>query len=215
MSNVILFDLDGTLIDSNELIIKTFKYVFKTALKDVLMKDEDYIPFIGPTLYQSFSQFTDDPVFLDELVNLYRQQNIQLHDQMIKPFEGAQTLLKNLKLKGYKIGIVSSKINYLVKRGLRICGLEPYVDLVIGSDDVVKHKPDKEPICKAMDYFQVKEAIYIGDHPNDILAGKNANIKTIGVLYSLLKEALIEANADYYVHNLLEIEEVILCMMSS
>ena len=208
-NKVILFDLDGTLIDSNLLIITTFKYVFETAFKDIKMKDEDFLPFIGLTLYQSFSNYTEDKAEIDYLVSLYRRKNLEIHDDYIKPFDGAIDLLKSLKDKGYRIGVVSSKMHFLVERGLNLCGLLPFVEHIIGSDDVINHKPHPEPILKALDYFDTKEAYYVGDHPNDILAGKQAGIKTIGVLYSLLKEPLIKAEATYYVSQLKEIEEVI------
>ncbi|MDY0346201.1 MAG: HAD-IA family hydrolase [Acholeplasma sp.] len=211
MIDTILFDLDGTLIDSNHLILTTFKHVFETALKDVKMCDEDYLPFIGPTLYQSFSNFTSDPAEIELLIQTYRKKNLELHDQYVKPFDGAQALLKALKDKGYRLGVVSSKMHFLVERGLNVCGLDGYMDYIVGSDDVVNHKPHPEPILKALSFFNTTDAIYVGDHPNDIKAGQAAGIKTVAVNYSLLKDALHQVGATYYVDNLLQIEEVISC----
>lgn len=209
MIDTVLFDLDGTLIDSNALIITTMKYVFETELKHVKMTDQDYLPFIGPTLYQSFSNFTDDKAKVEYLVSVYRKKNIEIHDAMVKPFDGAKALLKSLKEKGYKLGVVSSKMHILVERGLKITNLYDYIDYIVGSDDVINHKPHPEPILKALDFFNSKNAIYVGDHPNDIKAGQAAGILTVAVNYSLLKEALKEVNATYYVDTLKEIEGVI------
>lgn len=211
MIKTILFDLDGTLIDSNHLILTTFKHVFETELKDVKMQDEDYLPFIGPTLYQSFSNFTDDKASIEHLIQIYRKKNLELHDDYVRAFDGAYQLLSNLKAKGYQLGVVSSKMHFLVERGLKVSGLEGFMDYIVGSDDVINHKPHPEPILKALDHFQTKEAIYVGDHPNDIKAGQAAGIETIAVNFSLLKDALHKVGATYYVDNLIQIEEVISC----
>lgn len=209
MIDVVLFDLDGTLIDSNQLILTTMKYVFETELKHIKMKDADYIPFIGPTLHQSLSNYTKNKEQIDYLIAVYRKKNLEIHDAMVTPFDGAERLLKTLKDKGYKLGVVSSKMHALVERGLRLTNLYDYIDYIVGSDDVVNHKPHPEPILKALSYFKSSNAVYVGDHPNDIKSGKTAGIKTIAVNYSLLKEALKEEKATYYVDTLEEIERVI------
>lgn len=213
MIDTILFDLDGTILDSNALILDNFKYVFKEALPDVKLKEEDYLMFIGPTLRQSISQYTSSEETLNAIIDMYRKRNVDMHDLYVKPYDGAKILFQKLKEKGIKIGIVSSKMHALIKRGLAISELTDYVDYIVGSDDVENHKPHPEPILKAIDFFQTKHVVYVGDHPNDILAAKNANIPSIGVLYSWVKAELIKSNPTYLVKNLLEIEEVILCMI--
>lgn len=210
MIDTVLFDLDGTLIDSNYLIIETIKHVFKTELPHIPMTEEDYIPFIGPTLAQGFGQYVQDESKIQQLIQVYRKKNLEIHDALVKPFDGALDLLIHLKSLGIQTGVVSSKMHFLVERGLRVTGLLPYIDIIIGLDDVVKHKPDKEPIVKALALFDdVDEAVYVGDHPNDIVAGKAAGIKTIGMNYSWHLDSLKAAQADYYLDSLIEIKEVI------
>ena len=210
MIDTVLFDLDGTLIDSNHLIITTFKYVFETELPHIIMKDEDYIPFIGPTLVQGFGKYVKEESQIQHLVQVYRKKNLEIHDELITAFDGALDLLIHLKSKGIQTGIVSSKMHFLVERGLKVTGLLPYIDVIIGSDDVINHKPHPEPIIKALNLFDdIDEAIYIGDHPNDILSGKAAGVKTIGMNYSWHLQGLKDAKADYYLDSLIQIKEVI------
>lgn len=210
MIDTVLFDLDGTLIDSNSLIISTFKHVFETELPHIKMSEADYIPFIGPTLVQGFGKYIKDEAHIQHLIQVYRKKNLELHDDYISAFDGALELLIHLKSKGFQTGIVSSKMHFLVERGLRVTGLLPYIDVIIGSDDVINHKPHKEPIIKALSLFdEVDEAIYVGDHPNDILSGKAAGIKTIGMNYSWHLKGLQDENADYYLDSLIQIKEVI------
>lgn len=205
----VIFDLDGTLIDSNKLIIDSFEYVFNKHFPNLHITKEEYISFIGPTLWESFKRYEKDPEKVDEYVRDYRYHNEAFHDENLSTFEGAHLLLKTLKEKDVKVGIVSSKMHYMVKRGLEVSGLLPYVDVIVGADDVVNHKPHKEPIVKCMSLLNVQEAFYVGDHPNDILSGRNAGIKTIGVSYSWHIEALCLTNPDFMVKCLLDILEVI------
>ena len=210
MIDTVLFDLDGTLCDTNELIIETVDYIFKNFIKEHKLTRDEYIKFIGPTLYESFGWYVDDKDYVDFLVKEYRKKNIELHDSYVKPFDGAYELLKSLKNEGYQLGVVSSKLNEMVRRGLRVSGIDSVFDVIVGLDDVKNHKPHEEPILKALSQFDcVKGAIYVGDHQNDILAAKNASIMSCGLLYSLHKDSLLKANADYYVSSLLELKEVL------
>lgn len=210
MIDTVLFDLDGTLVDTNELIIDTVDHVFKTHLKQHQLEREDYIKFIGPTLRESFLNYAKSEAEVDFLIKAYKEKNLELHDHYVKAFEGASLLLSELKKEGYQLAIVSSKMNHMVRRGLAVTNLISFFDVIIGSDDVIKHKPDKEPILKALSFFkEVKNAIYVGDHPNDIMAAKNANIMSCGMNYSLHKEALLKSNADFYIDSLIQLKEVL------
>ena len=205
MIDTILFDLDGTLIDSNQLIIDSFKAVFDKEYPNLEVIETEYVSFIGPTLWESFGKYENDPVKIDALVALYKLYNKNKHDEAIKPFPNAVKLLKTLKLKGYKVGIASSKMHEVVKQGLRISGLLDFVDVVVGMDDVTSHKPNPEALLKALELLGGHKAIYIGDHPNDIKAGKNANMITIGVGYTWHLDKLKESNPDYLINDLMEV----------
>lgn len=206
--DTVLFDLDGTLLNSNALIIDSFKYVFESEFPNRVITKEEYLSFIGPSLWASFSKYEQDKEKVDAFVLKYKEHNESIHDA-VKSFDGAEWLLKRLKELNYKIGIVSSKMHEMVLRGLRVNDLDKYVDVVVGYDDVKKHKPNKEPLQKAMTLLNGRKAVYIGDHPDDIRAGKNADMITCGVSYSWHYEKLKLEEPDFIVENLKEILEVI------
>ena len=111
-------------------------------------------------------------------------------------------LINTLKRKKYKLGVVSSKKTDLVCHGLELFGLLDKMDVVIGSDDVKNHKPAPDGILLAIEKTNAHNACYVGDNVNDILAGKSANVKTVGCLYVNHPEKIIEANPDYTINRL-------------
>lgn len=200
-----LFDLDGTVLDSNKLIIDAFKHVFKTKFPDLTLTEEEYMSFIGPTLWTSFSKYEPDLKRVDELVLLYREYSDLYYDDL-KAFKGAEELFKTLKEKGYKIGIVSSKMHHLVVRALEVTNLLEYVDVVVGSEDVKRHKPHPEGLLLAAKTLKSKKSLYVGDHPSDVKAGKKANMLTCGVSYSYHKD-IIKEEPDFMIDGLLDLLE--------
>ena len=200
--DTVLFDLDGTLIDSKELIYSSFVYTFEKFRPGYKLSDEELKSFFGPTLVQTFSRYSNDEKEINDMIDYYRTYNKANHDEMISPMSNAKATLKKLHNSGYAVGIVSSKKDDLVIRGLEVCGLIDYVDLVIGCDDVKNHKPAPDGILMAVEKLHAKNAIYVGDHPNDIIAGKNANVKTVAVLYSESVDKLLEEKPDYVIKNL-------------
>lgn len=208
--NTLIFDLDGTLIDSRELVIKSFDHVFFKYFPDYTVTDEEMDSFFGPTLKQTFSKFATKDITVDMLIKEYRSYNIAHHDEIVKLFPGTKTLLQTLHNKKYNIAIVSSKKKDVVMKGLDHFGLTKYIDIIIGEEDVEKHKPDPEGINKALaEFTNTNKAVYVGDHPNDILAGKNANIRTCGVLYSSKASELIELEPDYLINKMNDIFKIV------
>ncbi|MEI5907663.1 pyrophosphatase PpaX [Bacillus spongiae] len=182
-TNTILFDLDGTLIDTNELIISSFLYTLNRFFPDQY-KLEDVLPFIGPPLEESFEKVAPEQV--REMVDCYRKYNLENHDALVKEFEGVKETVAKLHERGYKLAIVSTKIHNVVIKGLELMGLKAYFDVIVALDDVTKAKPDPEPIQLALTKLNSlpNEAVMIGDNHHDILAGKNAGTKSIGVAWS-------------------------------
>ena len=132
-----------------------------------------------------------------------------IHDEIVTAFPGAKALIRTLANKGYKLGVVSSKKADLVEHGLELFGMLEKMRIVIGEDDVEHPKPDPEGILRAMEVLHSKKALYVGDGVGDILAGKNAGIDTIGVLYSDRKEQIIAAEPTYTIQNLNEILSIL------
>lgn len=200
MANIttLLFDFDGTLLDTNELIIQSFEQVLNSRYPGQYTR-EDILPFMGPTLKESFD--TVDADLSDVLIQEYRTWNLANHDRLVKEFDGVSETLQRLKENGLKMAIVSTKRNNMVMRGLQLMGLEDFFDTVIGLDDVQRPKPDPEPLLLALERLGSKpeEALMIGDNTHDIGGGKNAGVRTAGVAWSLKGEAFIRSLEPDYV----------------
>lgn len=208
----ILFDLDGTLIDSAPSILRCFDVVFEKMFPKVILTEEDRLSFLGPTLVYTFSQYTDDEEVIEKAIEIYISQSVKEHDNHnIKAFPNAVELLKSLKDSGLKTGVVTSKRNKMARYGLEINHLLDYVDVVIGSDDVKNHKPNPESLLKACQYLNLEphEVMYVGDHENDILAAKAGNMISVGVTYSLNVSNLISSKPSYLVDDLIDILKLI------
>ena len=163
MIKAVLFDLDGTLIDTNELIYNAFC----TAFKEVLHKDiskEEITSLYGRPLQDSFSNYTKDIIIIEKLINTHRTYNDLHHDSMCKPFNGVIELLTKLKEKNIKCGIVTSKRKNVAIRGMTLGGIIDLIDIIISPEDTKKHKPDGEPAMKACEFLGVKtmETIMVG-----------------------------------------------------
>lgn len=198
----VLFDLDGTLIDTNDLIISSYLHTLEKYFPNQY-KREDVLPFMGPSLKDVFGSM--DPDKAEEMIQTYRDFNISNHDLLVKEFDGVYETVKTLKEKGYKLGIVTTKMMNTVKMGLVLSKLDPFFEVVVAIDHVKNIKPDPEPILKALDQLGSKpeEAIMVGDNYHDILGGKNAGTKTAGVSWSLKgREVLEEYGPDFMLDNM-------------
>ncbi len=200
--DTVLFDLDGTLLNTRELINRSFVHTFEHFRPDHVLTDEELDSFFGPSLRQTFSRYSTDEQEIEEMIQYYREFNVASHDEMVTAFPGAKSLIRTLARKGYKLGVVSSKKTDLVEHGLEIFGMRDKIKVIIGEEDVKNPKPDPEGILEAMRILDSKKALYVGDGVGDIEAGKNAGIDTIGVLYSDRKEQILAAEPTYTIHSL-------------
>lgn len=208
----VIFDLDGTVIDSSKSIFRCAEKSMKEILNIELTEEQKYA-FLGPTLKESFSKYTNDQEKIDLLIDTYRKYNKEDHkNNMIKPFNNAKNIFKWIKKNNLKLIIATSKKNSVAKEGLAINNLLFFVDFIVGSDDVKKHKPDPEVLQKALDIYNLKpsEAIYIGDNETDIFAAKAINMVSVGVGYSLQWDKLEKSNPDYIITDLIEIEQILM-----
>src|SRR5699024_3866917 len=142
----VLFDLDGTLIDTNELIQVSFEYTFKKY--NYAFTREEILKFNGPPLWDTFHQL--NPESAEEMMKTYQDRNHAHHEQYLKIYPNVLETVKSLKEAGYKLGIVTSKKKAGVDLGLNITGLGQYFDTIITVDDVIHPKPHPESVVKAM-----------------------------------------------------------------
>lgn len=205
----LLFDFDGTLLDTNELIIQTFQTVLNAHYPGRFER-EDILPFLGPTLRETFESI--DPEKTEELMAEYRTWNLANHDSFVSEFDGVTETLRQLKNKGLKIAIVSTKRNEMVMRGLRLIEAEELFDTIVCLDDVQHAKPHPEPLLLAMEQLNSspQETIMIGDNIHDILGGKNAGVRTAGVAWSAKGEKFIrEQEPDYVLQHISDLLSIV------
>ena len=208
---VMLFDFDGTLADTQELILQTFRALFKKNLPDYELTSEDEMKLIGPPLKESLPWFFDEEK-VDELIEEYVSLNRELHEKYIREIPNATELLKWLKAEGYQVGIVSSKFSGSLQLGVSLLEFGPYFDTIVGLDHVEKHKPNPEGILKACELLgaSLDDIVYVGDSAADIEAGKNAQAYTIGYIFEEKREqALIDSKPNQVISDLLEIKEIL------
>ncbi|MCZ8537505.1 pyrophosphatase PpaX [Paenisporosarcina quisquiliarum] len=205
----LLFDFDGTLLDTNELIIQTFLSVLGKRYPGRFTK-EDVLHFIGPSLKQTFDSI--DETLTEELIKEYRAWNIEMHDQMAVEFDGVADTLRILKARGIKMAIVSTKKQDIIQRGLKLMGIEDIFEVVIALDDVVNPKPDPEPIVLALNRLNAskEEALMIGDNSHDIEGGQNAGVRTAGVAWTAKGEAYLATfNPTYMLQHITDLLEIV------
>jgi pyrophosphatase PpaX len=206
----VLFDLDGTLVDSGAIILASFKHAARTVLaRDV---EEEQIAALvgGSNLHDQMRVLS--PAHVDELVRVYREHNRPLHDEL-QAFEGVEELMETLSDQGRKLGIVTAKGRQTVDLAFAVLSLERYFDAVVTADMTDRHKPDPAPVLKALELLESEpaDAAFVGDSPYDIAAGKAAGVFTVAVSWGKIhpEERLLEAGADVLVHTPKELLDVL------
>lgn len=205
----LLFDLDGTLINTNELIIASFLHTLNHYYPNQYTR-EDVYEFIGPSLLETFSGL--DLERAEEMIEHYREHNHLHHDLLVEEYEGVYETIQELKERNYKVGIVTTKMRKAVQRGLLKGRLDPFFDVVVTLDDVKNPKPDPEPIELALKLIgsSAEETIMVGDNSHDILAGKNAGTKTAGVAWALKgRDYLEQYGPDYMLENMRDLLSIV------
>lgn len=193
----VLFDLDGTLVDTIGLILASFRYATEKVLgaplpDDVLLRD------IGTPLIAQMADISAPHA--DELVRVYREHNNIHHDTMAAEYPGTEAALRGLKEAGYPIGVVTSKLNAGAQRGLRLFGLDSYIDFIVGADDVAVHKPDPYPLIHAAAILGIplENCIYIGDSPHDMAAAVAGGAVSAAALWGPFdRDVVLAQRPDY------------------
>ncbi|MBC2888692.1 HAD family hydrolase [Gordonibacter massiliensis (ex Traore et al. 2017)] len=195
----VLFDLDGTLLDTERLILVSFRHAVETVLGKSI-PDERLMAKVGQPLTVQMWDFTDDQVVHDELLGTYRTYNERVHDDLVGIFPGVADALAELRGRGLALGVVTSKRHEAALRGLSVFGLDAGFDFLIGSDDWPAYKPDPGPVVHGCDLLglQPRECVYVGDSPFDIQAGNGAGCTTVAALWGMFPEAALEAESPDY-----------------
>ncbi|MEZ4455382.1 MAG: HAD-IA family hydrolase [Gemmatimonadales bacterium] len=180
----VLFDLDGTLLDSIRLIIDSYHHALATHGLPP-RSDEHWLAGIGTPLRVQFRDWADQPEMLDALIATYRDFNISNHDSRVRAYPGVVDMVRAVRAAGLRTGLVTSKQRPGAIRGLRFLGLEDAMEVVIGAEDVENPKPHPEPLLKASRQLDIdpRAAIYVGDSEHDMKSGRAAGMRTAAALW--------------------------------
>lgn len=186
---VLIFDLDGTVLDTGYLVEQSFRYAFHEFRPDLELSDDVILSMFGPTLEDSFGRFLDAKD-VPHAIATYRDFNFKHHRDMAKTYPHEEEVLKELKKRGYPLAILTTKRQDAAEYGLSLFGLDHYFDLIIGMEQQTRHKPDPEGVYMIMEQQHVNQAVMIGDNVSDVMAGINAQQKGIGVSWSAKRDEL-------------------------
>jgi pyrophosphatase PpaX len=195
-----LFDLDGTLLDSVDLILRSYKHMLQQH-RGFQGTDEMWLKGLGTPLTSQLKQFTEDPVEVAAMIETYREYNHTHHDTLAKPYDGVVDEVRRLDELGKTIAIVTSKFRRGTMMGLKLLGIEDAVDFIVPADEVTNPKPHPEPVLKALAISgaQPHETVFIGDSRHDMECGKGAGVKVAAVLWGPFDRAhLQDLKPDYW-----------------
>ena len=195
----LLFDLDGTLVDSIELILSSFRHTFRTHLGAV-PPDAKWIAGLGTPLVTQLREFTGDDALARAMTATYREYQLEHHDELMRVYEGVPESLGELRARGHPTALVTSKMFDLAVRALRFTGLREMIDVVIGVEQSTRHKPDPEPVQIALAAlgYAADEAVFLGDSPHDVGAGNAAGVITVAAEWGPFSVAEIEVARPRY-----------------
>jgi pyrophosphatase PpaX len=179
---VVLFDLDGTVVDSGAIILASMRHATREVL-GVEFRDEELLATVGgPGLEAQMAVIAPDRV--EELVQVYRAHNEPLHDEL-EACAGMDEVLVRLKEEGRRLGIVSAKRRSTVELAFARVPLGHLFETVVGGDETERHKPDPEPLLVAATRLRVApgECAYVGDSPFDMRAARAAGMHGIAVTW--------------------------------
>ena len=199
----LLFDLDGTLLDTYNIILASMRHTIN-GIAGKSYSEHELMSMVGTPLFDQMLKLGDGgEERAAELTAIYRQHNDAIHDEGVSVFEGMPAVLEELERRGYRMGIVTSKRHEMAVQGLKVCGLQRFFELVIGSDDWPEHKPQPGPVLHGAELMAAapESCYYIGDSPFDIQAGNGAGCTTIAVTWGMFNAVELAALSPDYVVN--------------
>ena len=208
--STVLFDLDGTLIDSGAMILASFRHATATVLAREIPDAELIAAVGGSSIDEQMRAFDAERV--DELVRAYREHNAPLHAGL-QAFDGIMKVVDELSREGRKLGIVTAKRRRALDLALAALPLERAFETFVTSEDTKRHKPHPEPVLLALARLGAdpSDAAFVGDSPFDVGAAKAAGVFAVAVSWGGIhsRERLLDAGADAFVHTPAELLHVL------
>lgn len=177
----VLFDLDGTLVDSGAMILASFQHATKTVLSREIPEHELLSAVGGPGLREQMEAI--DPARVEELIEVYSAHNAGLHDEL-QPCVGILDALAQLSAEGRRMAVVTAKRRTTLALAFEVLPeLRRFFDVTVGAEDTTRHKPNPDPLLLALERLgaSADDAVYVGDSPFDIGAAKAAGVFAVAV----------------------------------
>jgi pyrophosphatase PpaX len=195
--STLIFDLDGTLVDTTELILHSFRESFRLA-RIPAPSDRELLAQIGRPLSRQMADF--DPLRAEELLTLYQKAYEKSHDELARAIPGVREALEELQRRGYRLGIATSKRDFTTRQALEFFELTLFFSEVITASDTTRHKPDPDPLHEAMRRLgrEPTETTYIGDSPHDLKSAHAAGVSAGAVGWSPFDREVLEAEKPDY-----------------
>ena len=212
MKKYILFDFDGTLVNTNDVIVASWQHTYKHYLGHEVPVEHITACFGEPLLLTMAREFPGvDP---KESAEVYRSFQVKNADRLVTIFPGIKELLADLKEAGYVLGIVTSRTRESALRYLDMFDIASYFDDLVTCDDTTVHKPNPEPLLLAMSRLGAapEESLMIGDSPFDIKCANNAGVDSVMVNWRITcdETSLIDdAKVDYWIHQPSDLVELL------
>lgn len=210
MITTALFDFDGTLADTNQLIINSFKHIY-SVYSNIECNEEYILSTFGEPLHTTITRDFSEYDF-DEVLTCYREYQADKFENEVVLYDTVLETLEYLKNKKIKMGIVTSRMRNSTLSALKNFKIDKYFDVVISADDTEKHKPDKEPLLMALKALnsKVHETYYVGDSKYDMECAINANsIPVLAGWQSNSKKLAEQYNIKHVLHKMWDLTELI------
>jgi pyrophosphatase PpaX len=194
----VVFDLDGTVVDTVELIVESFRFATRTVLEEEL-PDAVILAGVGQPLMAQMKRLSKTRA--QALYDTYREYNHRRHDELIRGYEGVSEMLDALRAAGRRLGIVTSKSADTTQMAFRAVGLREHFEVVVTASDTIEHKPSPAPLLLCLERFgaAAEGSLYVGDSPFDIEAGRAAGMATAAVAWGVFgRDELLAARPDHW-----------------
>lgn len=181
----VLFDLDGTLVDSLELILASFRHTMRVH-RGSAPPDAEWLATMGTPLLAQLRGFAEDEEEARAMMATYVAHNQEVHGDLLRPFPGVRETLEELRRRDVRLGIVTSKMRHGTMRELAACSLPAeWFGAIVTADEPVPHKPDPAPVRLALERLEERpeRAVYVGDSVWDLRAGRAAGTRTAAALW--------------------------------
>ncbi|MGH2935507.1 MAG: HAD family hydrolase [Gaiellaceae bacterium] len=184
---VVLFDLDGTVVDSGGIILASMRHATREVLGLDYSDEELMVSVGGPGLEAQMAAF--DPERVEELVSVYRAHNEPLHEEL-RCCTGMEDVLVRLHAEGRRLGVVTAKRRATVELAFAAVPVGHLLDTIVGGDETERHKPDPAPLLLAAERLGAspEETVYVGDSPFDVRAAKAAGMASIAVTWGRIHD---------------------------